>query len=167
MQDAFFLYDRSAGRGMWLRAVVDANRLAATRGKAVGCAASIALMQWYLGEAPINRRDWLLRAKVHLVAYDRERQATLSARYFKGDELRDDEIRRELDELGQTYFDLEKALLPADLQSPLPYKFRPFSELIAMGWSLSDTVRAYGASEPLTRRLPRWSADVPTRPPPP
>jgi hypothetical protein len=124
LQTAFSLFEKSGDRGpsRVLRAVVEGDRLCATHEKAADCASAIALIQWVLGEAPGNIREWLTRANRQLRRYDDAKTAQLtrggltnpqSLQFFRA--AFDGHVRR-------AYFRLEENILPAaDVEERPPW----------------------------------------------
>jgi hypothetical protein len=143
MQDAYFLYEKSAGRGvLGLRQIVDLTQLSLARSKASGCAASIALMQWSLDESPQNVQSWLLRTKAQLKGYDDDVQASwrkgsfLRGYTFQSGAMGRDKWQdeQELNGLAQAYYSTEQNLLPPELRSVVPLYFRTRAETNALGY---------------------------------
>jgi hypothetical protein len=121
LQVAYLSFDRAASAGFRvLRVHLDSGSLAKARGDACGCAATIALIQWVVDEAPLNRRQWMDRTAHHLTEHFRDVRSRPSEFMF---------AKVSLNELFHDYFRFERNTLPPELVRPRPPTFVPGGKL--------------------------------------
>jgi hypothetical protein len=142
LQVAFFAFDQAAAAGpiQWLRIRTDWPSVTTSHDRASGCASTIALIQWVLGESEQNRRVWVDRTAQHLVDYLKKARSRIV-----GDHLPKPwnlEFSLLSHKLLDPYYRFERNVLPAGLVRPMPGGWIPNFEGERLISSLLD-IRNY------------------------
>lgn len=120
LQVAFFAFDQAAAAGpiQWLRTRIDWASVTMSHDRAIGCASTIALIQWVLGESEQNRRVWVDRTAQHLTDYLKKARSRMVGdrppKSYHG------EYGFFAGELKDMYFKFESNVLPPHMVRPKP-----------------------------------------------